>query len=113
MEWAQTEIVEERVLVPDDALVDVRTRIREALCFPRMPSENAVQVGPDLMGLASPERMALGTPGLEQGCSLRGVTCFQCQKPILQSQHSTFAPGAILQPRDDDVEGSSASEEEN
>jgi hypothetical protein len=34
-----------------------------------------VQVGPDLVGLASAEGVALSAPSFEEGGTLRGITC--------------------------------------
>ena len=58
------EVLEESVLVPVDTLLLVGVGVGEALDLTGLTAEQTVKVGPNLVGLALTEGVALGTPGL-------------------------------------------------
>ena len=87
------EVLEEGLLVPGDALVDVGGGVGEALGLSRLATEHTaratsttdrtvrqhrnspVEVRADLVGSASLEGMALSAAGLEETSTLASVTC--------------------------------------
>ena len=86
------EVLEHRLLSPGDRLVHVSRRVREAFRLAGLATEDTgksesetvrreesalnvpVQVGADLVGLASTESVALSTPGLEETSTFSSVT---------------------------------------
>lgn len=67
--------LEESLLVPGNALVDVGGGVGEALGLAGLAAEDTVEVGADLVGAASLEGVALGTTGLEETGTLGEVSC--------------------------------------
>jgi hypothetical protein len=68
------EVVEQRLLLPDDALVAVGVRVRVAADLARLAAKEAVERGADLVAATVLDRVALGAPGLEQVGTLLDVT---------------------------------------
>ena len=68
------EVLEEGVLVPSDALVDVGSRVRVTTGLTSLATEHAVEVGADLVRLARGDGVALSAAGLEERSALGSVT---------------------------------------
>jgi hypothetical protein len=65
------------ILLPYDVLSLVGIGVREALDGSGVTTEEAVEVGADLIALALTKSVALSASGLEKVGTLLCVTCFQ------------------------------------
>ena len=68
------EVVEERVLVPGDALLLVGVGVRVTGDLAGLAAEETVELGADLVALALLQGVALSAAGLEEVGALLGVT---------------------------------------
>jgi len=69
------EVLEQSLLVPRHALVDVRGSVREALGLSSLATEHAVKIRANLVWATRLESMALCTASFEETGTLGGVTC--------------------------------------
>ena len=69
------EVVEERVLVPGDALLLVGVGVRVAGDLAGLAAEETVELGTDLVALALLQGVALSAAGLEETGTLLSIAC--------------------------------------
>ena len=69
------EVVEERVLVPGDALLLVGVGVRVTGDLAGLAAEETVELGADLVALALLQGVALSAAGLEETGTLLSIAC--------------------------------------
>jgi len=64
------EVLEQRLLVPGNALVDIGGGVRVTFHLTGFTAEEPVEIGPDFVGLASTDSVTLRATSLEKTCTL-------------------------------------------